>query len=92
MYILAIFHVYTREAHQIARPQMNQYSGTRTKSARRLHDLSGKFVPDYTGETKRLRTMRLTDTAWELLALIAEKNQLTRTEVIELFARGEDLD
>ena len=35
--------------------------------------------------------MRLTDTAWELLAEIAEKNQITRTEVIEMFARGEEL-
>ena len=70
---------------------MNQYSGTRKKSPRRLHSIDGKFTPDYTGETKRLRSMRLTDTAWELLAEIAEKNQITRTEVIELFARGEDL-
>jgi hypothetical protein len=40
---------------------MNQYSGTRKKSPRRLHAEDGKFTPDYTGETKRLRSMRLTD-------------------------------
>ena len=71
---------------------MDRYSGTRKKSPRRLHAKDGTFTSDYAGETKRLRSMRLTDTAWELLAEIAEKNQITRTEVIELFARGEDLD
>lgn len=70
---------------------MNQYSGTRQKSPRRLHTEDGKFTTDYALETKRLRSMRLTDTAWELLAEIADKNHITRTEVIELFARGEDL-
>ena len=70
---------------------MNQYSGTRQKSPRRVHTKDGKFTPDYAGETKRLRSMRLTDTAWDLLAEIAQKNQITRTEVIEFFARGEDL-
>ncbi len=35
--------------------------------------------------------MRLTDTAWKLLAEIAQKNHITRTEVIEIFARGGDL-
>ncbi|WP_013323303.1 hypothetical protein [Gloeothece verrucosa] len=70
---------------------MNQYSGTRQKSLRRQRGLDGKFSRDYTEDTKRLRTMRLTDTAWKLLAEIGEKNQLTRTEVIEIFARGGDL-
>ncbi len=70
---------------------MNQYSGTKQKSNRRLHAPDGKFVPDYVGENKRLRTMRLTDTAWKLLAEIAQKNHITRTEVIEIFARGGDL-
>ena len=51
----------------------------------------GKFSPDYGNETKKLRSIRLTDTAWELLAEIADKNHITRTEVIELFARGENL-
>jgi hypothetical protein len=70
---------------------MNQYSGTKQKSPRRLHTEKGQFVTDYQ-EPKRLRTMRLTDTAWEKLAEIAQKNHLTRTEVIELLARGEELD
>ncbi|NEQ72404.1 MAG: SMC-Scp complex subunit ScpB [Okeania sp. SIO2C9] len=70
---------------------MNQYSGIKQKSQRRLHNEDGKFAPDYSGEVKRLTTMRLTDTAWELLAEIALKNQITRTEVIEMFVRGEEL-
>jgi hypothetical protein len=40
-------------------------SGTKQKSPRRLHAEDGKFVPDYAGETKHLRSMRLTDTAWK---------------------------
>jgi hypothetical protein len=70
---------------------MNQYSGTKQKSPRRLHAEDGKFVPDYAGETKHLRSMRLTDTAWKLLAEIAQRNHITRTEVIEIFARSGDL-
>jgi hypothetical protein len=75
-----------------ARKTMNRYSGTKQKSQRRPRTESGHFAPDYQGEAKRLRTMRLTDTAWEKLAQIAQKNHLTRTEVIEFFARGEELD
>ncbi len=71
---------------------MNQYSGTKQKSPRRLRTLNGQFEPDNAEEIKRLRSIRLTDTAWEKLAEIAEKNQITRTEVIEIFARGEELD
>ncbi len=70
---------------------MNQYSGTKQKSHRRLHTPDGKFAPDYPSSTQRLRSMRLTDTAWEKLALIAERNNITRTEVIEIFARNGDL-
>jgi len=70
---------------------MNQYSGTKLKSPRRLHTPDGKFAPDYAGEPKRLRSMRLTDTAWEKLAEIAAHNHITRTEVIEIFARGGEL-
>jgi hypothetical protein len=91
MYILRLVHVYTREESKTNNQPMNQYSGTRKKSPRRPHAEDGTFTPDYAGETKRLRSMRLTDTAWDLLAEIAEKNHITRTEVIELFARGEDL-
>lgn len=70
---------------------MDQYSGTRQKSPRRLRTLTGKFEPDYSCEPKRLRSIRLTDTAWEKLALIAAKNNLTRSEVIEIFARNGEL-
>ena len=75
----------------LAPKSMDKYSGTKQKSPRRLHTESGQFAPDYQGEIKRLRTMRLTDTAWKRLAEIAERNHITRTEVIEIFARGGDL-
>lgn len=71
--------------------EMNQYSGIKQKSPRRPRTLNGQFEPDNTEEIKRLRSIRLTDTAWEKLAEIAEKNHITRTEVIEIFARGEEL-
>ncbi len=64
-------------------------SATKHKSNRCNRSDSGKFEQDYKTEQKRLRSMRLTDTAWEKLALIAEENQLSRSEVIEMFARGE---
>jgi len=76
----------------IKQRQMNQYSGTKQKSQRRPRTLNGQFEPDNTEEIKRLRSIRLTDTAWAKLAEIAEKNHITRTEVIEIFARGEELD
>ena len=91
MYIQSFYHVYTKRGHNQTIAQMNQYSGTRKKSPRSLHTEDGKFSPDYGNETKKLRSIRLTDTAWELLAEIADKNHITRTEVIELFARGENL-
>ena len=64
-------------------------SATKHKSNRCNRTDSGKFEADYKTEQKRLRSMRLTDTAWEKLALIAQENQLSRSEVIEMFARGE---
>ena len=67
-------------------------TATKHKSCRRNRSYSGKFEPDYKSEQKRLRSMRLTDTAWEELDLIAEKNQLSRSEIIEIFARGEEYD
>ncbi len=65
---------------------------TKHKSSRCNRSDSGKFQQDYKAEQKRLRSMRLTDTAWEKLAAIAESNQLSRSEVIEMFARGEGLE
>lgn len=69
----------------------DQFSGTRQKSPRRPRTLDGKFQTDYGNSQKRLRSIRLTDEAWEKLAQIAAQNHVTRSEVIELFARGEEL-
>lgn len=89
MYILALtMYILRRENSKSF--LMNQYSGTKQKSPRRLHHEDGKFVSDYPGEVKRLRSMRLTDTAWKLLAEIAQKNHITRTEVIEMFVALSD--
>ncbi|BAY40886.1 TetR family transcriptional regulator protein [Nostoc sp. NIES-2111] len=68
-------------------PAPDQYSGTRQKSTRRKRSASGKFKMDYGSEPKHLRSVRLTDTAWEKLAEIAEQHNLTRSEMIEIFAR-----
>jgi AcrR family transcriptional regulator len=65
----------------------DKYSAIKDKSSRRKRSGSGKFERDYT-EAKHLRSLRLTDTAWENLDEIAQKNNLTRTEFIELLARG----
>ncbi len=70
---------------------MDQYSGTRQKSQRRPRTSDGKFETDYQDSPKRLRSIRLTDEAWEKLLEIGEKNQVTRSELIEIFARGGDL-
>ncbi len=66
---------------------INQYSGTRQKSPRRKRSASGKFEMDYGNEPKQLRSIRLTDTAWQKLAELAAKHNLSRTEAIEIFAR-----
>jgi len=63
----------------------------RHKSSRRNRTDSGKFATDY-NEPKRLRSIRLTDTAWEQLAAIAAKNHLSRSEMIEIFARNGELE
>jgi AcrR family transcriptional regulator len=68
-----------------------KYSAIKDKSSRRKRSSSGKFERDY-AEPKRLRSIRLTDTAWENLDEIAQKNNLTRTEFIELLARGVKFD
>ncbi|MFB2918380.1 TetR/AcrR family transcriptional regulator [Aerosakkonema funiforme] len=70
----------------------DKYAGTRHKSWRRKRSADGKFEPDYQSEPKRLRSIRLTDTAWEQLAAIAEKNQITRSEAIEIFARNGEIE
>ncbi|ALF52307.1 TetR family transcriptional regulator [Nostoc piscinale CENA21] len=65
----------------------DQYSGTRQKTPRRKRTSSGKFQTDYSSEPKQLRSIRLTDTAWEKLAELAAENNLSRSEMIEIFAR-----
>ncbi|MEA5581983.1 TetR/AcrR family transcriptional regulator [Nodularia harveyana UHCC-0300] len=70
----------------------NQYSGTVQKSPRRKRTASGKFKMDYGREPKHLRSMRLTDTAWEKLAELAAKHNMTRSEAMEIFARNGTLD
>ncbi len=65
----------------------DQYSGTRQKSPRRKRNASGKFQTDHGSELKHLRSIRLTDTAWKKLAELADDNNLTRSEMIEIFAR-----
>lgn len=68
----------------------NKYSANKEKSTRRKRSATGKFEPDYK-EPKRLRSIRLTDTAWENLDAIAKANNLTRSEIIELLARRKEL-
>lgn len=65
----------------------NKYSGTRHKSPRRKRTNGGKFQADYGDQKKKLRSIRLTDTAWAKLDELAQENNLTRSEMIELFAR-----
>ncbi|MEA5576022.1 hypothetical protein [Anabaena sp. UHCC 0451] len=38
-------------------------------------------------ESKKLRSIRLTDTAWAKLDELAQENNLIRSEMIEVFAR-----
>ena len=69
----------------------DKYAAIKDKSSRRKRASSGRFERDYT-EPKHLRSIRLTDTAWSNLEAIATKNNLTRTEAIELLARGVQFD
>ena len=69
----------------------DKYAAIKDKSTRRKRSSSGRFERDYT-EPKYLRSIRLTDTAWSNLDVIANRNNLTRTEAIELLARGIQLD
>lgn len=50
-------------------------------------DDSGKFSTAY-DEPKSLRSIRLTDTAWEILKAIADEQNSSRTDVIEKWARN----
>ncbi|TAE60544.1 MAG: TetR/AcrR family transcriptional regulator [Nostocales cyanobacterium] len=64
-----------------------QYSGTKRKSPRRKRTSEGRFKADYGDESKKLRSIRLTDTAWAKLDELAMERNLTRSEMIEIFAR-----
>jgi AcrR family transcriptional regulator len=68
-----------------------KYAAIKDKSSRRKRSQSGKFEPDYK-EPKNLRSLRLTDTAWQNLDEMAQKHNLTRTELIERLARGIKFD
>ena len=67
----------------------DKYTAVKEKSSRRKRSSSGKFERDYQ-EAKQVRSLRLTDTAWKNLDILAQKNNLTRSELIELLARGEE--
>ncbi len=69
----------------------DRYAALRDKSSRRKRSSSGKFERDCQ-EPKNSRSLRITDTAWENLDVIAQKNNLSRSELIERFARGEKFD
>ena len=69
----------------------NKYAAIREKTSRRKRSSSGKFEQDYQ-EPKQVRSMRLTDTAWEKLDILARENNLTRSELIERLARGEKFE
>ena len=69
----------------------DKYAGIREKTSRRKRSSCGKFEQDYQ-EPKQVRSLRLTDTAWENLHAIAQQNNLTRSEFIELLSRGEKFD
>jgi AcrR family transcriptional regulator len=65
----------------------DKYAAIKDKSSRRQRSSSGTFEQEY-DEPKHLRSIRVTDTAWENLEAMAQKNNLTRTELIEKLARG----
>jgi AcrR family transcriptional regulator len=65
----------------------DKYAAIKDKSSRRKRSSSGTFEQEY-DEPKHLRSIRVTDTAWENLNAMAQKNNLTRTELIEKLARG----
>jgi predicted DNA-binding ribbon-helix-helix protein len=51
---------------------------------------AGKFERKFINENKKLRSVRLTDTAWDVLENIANQNGISRTDVIELWAREKE--
>jgi PAS domain S-box-containing protein len=51
-------------------------------------DATGKFVNNWASETKQRVSISLTNTAWRLLDQAAQKQEISRSEVIEHFARS----
>lgn len=52
--------------------------------------VNGKFERKFADEAKKLRSIRLTDTAWNTLENIANQKELTRTDIIELWTREKE--
>lgn len=51
---------------------------------------NGTFSKKFDQEEKRLRSIRLTDTAWNRLQEIATEKEVSRTDVIETWARHKE--
>lgn len=64
---------------------MNNSSLLRTMD----RDENGKFAIKY-GEAKSIRSMKLTDEAWQKLKDIGDSKNISRTDVIERFCREEE--
>lgn len=58
-----------------------------TVQPRLNHPTQGRFTEKFVGEEKKLRSVRLTDTAWDKLHSIGDSLSVTRTDAIELMAR-----
>lgn len=55
----------------------------------RERDINGQFAPKEYGE-KKLRSMKLSDHAWEVLEHKANEQGMSRTDIIEEFVRAEE--
>lgn len=53
---------------------------------------NGTFNKKFQDEEKKLRSIRLTDTAWNYLQEIATEREISRTDVIEAWARHRDTE
>jgi hypothetical protein len=66
-------------------PYMNSNAMWQSKIER---DKNGAFTQKHYGE-KKLRSMKLTDYAWNKLEAIAQASDISRTDVVENFTREE---
>lgn len=53
---------------------------------------NGTFNKKFQDEEKKLRSIRLTDTAWNYLQEIATEREVSRTDVIEAWARNRETE